>query len=381
MQAQSKRHIKHGKEYDKYFPKSLGDVRVLGTETDEQDAVRHIKTVISRYHIQCAGIAPVLKGDTLRETCANIFRFVYEHIDYVPDELGYEQVRRPARLWADRKGDCDCYTVFIASILKCLHIPCKLRMTDYGEGYQHIYVIVPDSDAPRGYWTIDPVLDVFDDEAPNVYRVQDESIKPTAAIALSGLGNGLSGVIPAPQGFFDYKLEPNIQSAKLQAYKQLEFLITQRGDRAFDNQWDVCLLLECVAGDILYYDEAQKRARADMISHFGSNINDYERFLLTNHDAGTTYSTTPRPNVCNAEKPIVARPSLSEQAKSLRVQYQADSAARYDADAKAKSESSRLSAGSLFDNAKTFLSTPTGKAVAIAGGVAVLGGVTWAIVR
>jgi hypothetical protein len=112
-------------------------------------------------------LAAILKGNSLRATCRNIWHFVYEHIRYRKDQPGVEQVRRPARSWADRRQgvDCDCYTVFISSILLNLGISHRIRITKYGgkKHFQHIYPVVP---TERGYITLDCVTDAFDYEVP-----------------------------------------------------------------------------------------------------------------------------------------------------------------------------------------------------------------------
>ena len=82
------------------------------------------------------------------------------------DAEGYEQIRSPARAWHDRFSgvDCDCYSVFISSILSNLGIAHTLRITKYQRDYfQHIYPIVP---FQNGYITIDCVTDRFNYEVP-----------------------------------------------------------------------------------------------------------------------------------------------------------------------------------------------------------------------
>ncbi|MEM0998420.1 MAG: hypothetical protein AAGN35_15275 [Bacteroidota bacterium] len=173
MEALTKRNIRDGREFDHLFPTVSGTNEVIERSADLSHTLDLIPWVVRNFHWQAAGIAKRLKGRNLRETCRNIFNFCYEHIQYTKDEEGKEQVRSPARSWKDRKAgvDCDCYTVFISSILTVLAIRHTLRVTKYAdpEGldpdppYQHIYVIVPH----RGdHLTIDPVTDHFNHEVP-----------------------------------------------------------------------------------------------------------------------------------------------------------------------------------------------------------------------
>ena len=111
-------------------------------------------------------IAQLLKGNTIDETCSNIWHFVYRHIGYKKDQEGYEQIRSPARTWHDRhKGvDCDCYSVFISSILTNTAIPHILRITKYHRDYfQHIYPVVVQNGKEI---VMDCVTDQFNYEVP-----------------------------------------------------------------------------------------------------------------------------------------------------------------------------------------------------------------------
>lgn len=138
------RRIKLGTKYDHLFPKPKGKNKTVKKHASLADTLRLIPNVVTKYRSQSSRVAPLLKGSNVEETCRNIWRFVYDHIRYERDADGIEQVRTPARTWADRTGDCDCYSVFISSILTNLGIAHKLRITKYEDGpFTHIYPIVP----------------------------------------------------------------------------------------------------------------------------------------------------------------------------------------------------------------------------------------------
>jgi hypothetical protein len=166
MEAVKKRNIKPGYEYEKLFPKSEGGTRTIRKNANVRHTVEFIPKVVQETLNQTKQVSQLLKGKTLYETCRNIWHFVYGHINYRKDQEGFEQIRSPARAWHDRKQgvDCDCYSVFISSILTNLGIPHILRITKYHRGYfQHIYPIVPND---KKYITIDCVTDKFDYEVP-----------------------------------------------------------------------------------------------------------------------------------------------------------------------------------------------------------------------
>jgi hypothetical protein len=166
MEAKKKRNIKSGVEYDHLFPKSENDNKTIRRNANVYHTVDFIPKVVKETSEQTKSISKILKGTTTYETCSNIWHFVYGHINYKKDNDGYEQIRSPARTWHDRiQGvDCDCYTVFISSILMNLGIPHILRITKYHRDYfQHIYPIVPHNEK---YITIDCVTDNFNYEVP-----------------------------------------------------------------------------------------------------------------------------------------------------------------------------------------------------------------------
>lgn len=181
MVADKKRRLKDGREFDHLFPPSSETDTTIKKSANVEDTMRFIRKALPQTLWQTERVAKTLKGRTLEETCSNIWHFVYEHIQYKRDEDGVEQVRSPRRTWWDRNTgvDCDCYTVFILSILRSLNIDCLARITKYPKKYpevprwQHVYPIVPKTghmedyiDERERYIVIDCVKDDFDDEQP-----------------------------------------------------------------------------------------------------------------------------------------------------------------------------------------------------------------------
>ncbi|MDZ7648468.1 MAG: hypothetical protein U5K54_15470 [Cytophagales bacterium] len=181
MVADRKRRLKDGREFDHLIPPPGEKDTTIKKSADVEDTMKLIRTALPKTLWQTQKIAKVLKGRTLEETCSNIWHFVYQHIQYKRDEEGVEQVRSSRRAWSDRKTgvDCDCYTVFILSILRSLDISCIARITKYPKRYpevprwQHVYPIVPKPghledyiDERDNYIVIDCVKDRFNDEQP-----------------------------------------------------------------------------------------------------------------------------------------------------------------------------------------------------------------------
>ena len=166
MEAHKKRNIQSGERYTLLFPEATKVTSTIRKDANVYHTVAFILKVVNKTLEHTKQIAALLKGSNTYDTCKNIWQFVYGHIAYKKDAEGYEQIRSPARVWHDRFTgvDCDCYSVFISSILTNLNIPHKLRITKYHRDYfQHIYPIIP---TQNGHITIDCVTEKFDYEVP-----------------------------------------------------------------------------------------------------------------------------------------------------------------------------------------------------------------------
>ena len=166
--AYSKRKISPLSDYSAYIPARTAlkyNDPVLIPDGSVEDTVRLMLQIVQETSGDTERLAKHLAKDNLKDTLESIWTFIYTHIAYVRDSVFQEQVRRPLRTLYDQKGDCDCYATLIGSMLYNLGIPFKFRIAEYANKgyYQHVYVIVPYS---GGYFTVDPVLDNFNQEKP-----------------------------------------------------------------------------------------------------------------------------------------------------------------------------------------------------------------------
>lgn len=142
-----KRKLKAGKEYDKLIPRVSCQETPLG-EGDTFYTVDQMRTWIEKYRWQTAKLALKLQGRSLEETVNNIYRFLYDHVQYTADGA-LQQLRSPACTWAHRKQGTDCksYSVFASSILLNLGIKHAIRQVRqpyfYPEEFTHVYVVIP----------------------------------------------------------------------------------------------------------------------------------------------------------------------------------------------------------------------------------------------
>lgn len=83
---------------------------------------------------------------TVDERCQAIFGYMVNNTYYQLDADGEQLIKSPARLIADGCGDCKSYTMFLASCLHCMGIPCKVRFVNFdgGSQYTHVYAVAID---------------------------------------------------------------------------------------------------------------------------------------------------------------------------------------------------------------------------------------------
>ncbi len=213
------RRIKGGSEYEQYFSASNTPDELINPNATVHNTLAFVKTLVNNTLSDTVRIAPVLRKSTVEGTCRNIFNFFYQHYQYEMDEFAKEQVRRPSRGWYDRKKgiDCDCFATSVSSILTNLGIAHYLKIIairdpktgvprDY---FQHIYVVVPkrvdlDINQRKNYWIIDPVLNSFDEEAPQITKTKHLKMEgiplyqlngvDDATASYGGLGNEFEGI-------------------------------------------------------------------------------------------------------------------------------------------------------------------------------------------
>lgn len=216
--ATHERRIKSGNEYEKYFDAPTGENKRIQDDATVYDTLEFVGVLVNQTLNDTRKIAQVLKRSTIEATCKSIFDFFYQHYQYKLDEFGIEQVRRPSRAWADRKTgiDCDCFSASVSSVLTNLGIAHSLKIIAIKgrENFQHIYVVVPkqnglDINSRANYWVIDPVLNSFDEEAPQITKTKYLKMNGIPLEQLNGiddvagLGNEFEGVEDQLNGLSD----------------------------------------------------------------------------------------------------------------------------------------------------------------------------------
>ena len=107
--------LKDGDRYTGMFPTATGKNLTVDKHADLSKTLIVLPGVVKDYNWQAAKIAKALQGQT-REQCArNIWEFCYWYFQYHLDKPNTEQIRTPARAWADRKAHPGSWNTPIAS--------------------------------------------------------------------------------------------------------------------------------------------------------------------------------------------------------------------------------------------------------------------------
>jgi len=202
------RNTKDGRQFNQLIKKASGTDKFI-KNGNVLETVENCINIVADHYREVEELAKHLQADSVKNTCRNIFNFAYTYLQYQKDEDGTEQLRTPARSWQDgqirfkQQGnsnagiDCDDYSIFCGSLLKCLGIPFRFRITKYdGKSYfQHIYVFVPAKGDSEDEIIIDPVLSKFDYQKP--YSFEQSNFNMSALEMVGGVRgiDGLTGTL------------------------------------------------------------------------------------------------------------------------------------------------------------------------------------------
>ncbi len=131
-----------------------------------------------------ARLASHLKADNVLQSAFNVWHWLHTNIKYNYDTPGEEEIRTPARSWADRENgvDCDCIAVFTACLLGAMGYKPKFEIVAFNNSpkYSHIYVNLDGA-------AIDRVLPVFLARPENITKTK---IMEIPVFELSGTADG-----------------------------------------------------------------------------------------------------------------------------------------------------------------------------------------------
>ncbi|WP_407268076.1 hypothetical protein [Tenacibaculum maritimum] len=139
----------------------------------------------------------IFKTNSLLKLCTELHGFLYHHFQYKIDGID-QKLRSPACSWATRAQGIDCksYSIFASTVLLNKGISHYLRrvIQNQGEGYSHVYVVVPKNQKTNnlkdGYFTIDGTLQIT--QEVNFFQKDDVFVTNESTLAAGAIGASLA---------------------------------------------------------------------------------------------------------------------------------------------------------------------------------------------
>ncbi len=129
-------------DYNQFFAPAENKNSFAGYGLDDTKTL--IADICRKHYKECEAIAKHLKGDSLLQSCFNLWHWLHHNIRYEYDRDGREEVRTPLRVWADRRRgvDCDCLSVFAWCVLTCMgYYPAFELVAFRGkDAFSHIFI-------------------------------------------------------------------------------------------------------------------------------------------------------------------------------------------------------------------------------------------------
>lgn len=164
-------------DYSRLLPPAEGRTRVAHKSGGLEETLVEMKALMPRAIEQVTLLAGLLKANNLERSAYNVWHWLKMNIVYKLDRAGHEELRLPARSYADRVTgiDCDDYAIFAAALLARMGYSPHFEVVAFSgkPNFSHIYVIVSDV---TGRYAVDPVLSLFQTIPPNVSKAMQVDI-------------------------------------------------------------------------------------------------------------------------------------------------------------------------------------------------------------
>jgi hypothetical protein len=131
--------------YDALILPSNGKTTIVNRNGGVDDTINEIKIVAKESIPMVAPLAKHLKGDSLVQSCYNVWHWMKNNMSYKLDAYGKEEIRTASRSYADRFSgvDCEDYSIFISALLINMGYHPTFHIVGFNGSnqYQHIYVV------------------------------------------------------------------------------------------------------------------------------------------------------------------------------------------------------------------------------------------------
>lgn len=177
-----------------------------------------------RQYKQVERLAAHLNDPDKLQSAFNIWHWLHTNVKYNYDTPGQEEIRTPARTWADRERgvDCDCLAVFTACLLINMGYTPAFEIVAFNDSptYSHIYVNLDGV-------AIDRVLPIFMARPQNITKTK---IMEIPVYELSGVGVGRCTTLNGVYSSTLAKIQSGTATGNdLNDFRKTQVLVTLKG--------------------------------------------------------------------------------------------------------------------------------------------------------
>lgn len=278
---------------NKTIPASNANEVLINSAGVTSDIMTQVRATSEKSQGQLKKFAPHLKGDTLRQTLYNVWRFWKSNIKYQPDPKGTQLVKQPKALWKLKKGDCKSLSVAVVSTLQSLGINAAFRFTSYGSNSEfptHVYVVVNDG---GNIIPVDCVWTKFGEEKP--FTKNWDYNMPTKIYEVSGVQD--TELKPMPGNAAVLSAKKHLHKCKCKMPKRCVLVLPDHDI----TQDQLLILLKKQGIEIEHRNYLQKKG----IGAIGSSEDmAYEIQITGMHNAAAEFMKWPRKKLVGLKKPM-----------------------------------------------------------------------------
>ena len=216
--------------YDHLIDKSTGKIETVGHGGLEL-TVKTIKKVLSDHRHEVQKLADHLKTGKWDQDNFNVWHFIKINVVYGYDTPGIEEIRTPARTWADRffKVDCEDYGIFANALLLNMGYKPKLQIValNGNDFFQHIYAVLNGQ-------ANDPVLNEFNKHPDRITNTMEVQVLSGVPACICGIGaieapDAVTVQLMNDQTRIISKLKKSYNPALVKELRKVRFMIRLNG--------------------------------------------------------------------------------------------------------------------------------------------------------
>jgi hypothetical protein len=163
---------------------------IIVDEQTTNDIIQGILKTHNFYKNEYDKIYKYFVGDSIEETCKNVYDFLKKYVPYYQEPEKKQTLRSPAAI-VSKAADCKSYALFSCGILDAYrrnenkNFEVIYRFAGYNnKGIEHVFCVIKNKNK---IWFVDNVLPTFDNRNKLPTNYKDYKIENMALVSLAGI--------------------------------------------------------------------------------------------------------------------------------------------------------------------------------------------------